>query len=95
MFNLQVTEDIITVDNETEEKKNVIIELIDYDDDVYDIHFLNLKNNSLFGKSALCGIHGLERAQEILSKLLIQTGLTYRIVKGNNMDTMLYNPRML
>jgi len=69
IFDISNSGKFLIVGGEKAPKKDIVIEMMDYGDGYFDIHFLNTKTDSLFGGSSLCGIEGRTRANQRLKEL--------------------------
>jgi len=84
MFDISNSGDFLIVGGEKAPIKDIVLEMMDYGDNYFDIHFLNTKTDSLFGGSALCGIQGITRAKEHLKELSEKANVPTRVTKQDN-----------
>lgn len=70
-MNISHMENLVCIDGQVADKKDIIIEIMDYGDQYFDVHFTNITTNNLFGESAFCGIHtktkAMKKAKEVCS----------------------------
>jgi hypothetical protein len=80
-FNLSQTDTEITLDGITALKTEVNIDLVEYSDNTYDIHFVYSNTDDLFGLSTMSGVHGYDKAITIVWDLVQKTGLEWKLKK--------------
>jgi hypothetical protein len=68
---------IVQIENDIIEKANVTLELTDYGDRYYDLHFVVKGTDDLVGGCALCGISGLDKARRWGLEMLEDAGMNH------------------
>lgn len=81
MFDISNSGDFLIVGGEKAPIKDIVLEMMDYGDNYFDIHFLNTKTDSLFGGGSLCGIQGRTRAKQRLKELNEKANVPTRVTK--------------
>ncbi|MFC4767193.1 hypothetical protein [Effusibacillus consociatus] len=71
----------IKVDEQIAPRNEVVVEILDYGDNFFDVHFNHLPSDSLFGNSAFCGIPGRNKAIQMAEELAKKGGVKIRTIK--------------
>ncbi|PGT83243.1 hypothetical protein [Bacillus sp. AFS040349] len=61
-MDIKLLPNMVSVNGDCTKKENVMIEIVDYGDQYFDVHFLKKDEDCLLGTSAFCGIHYIDNA---------------------------------
>jgi hypothetical protein len=87
MMEIRANEAFVWVDEEQCPKELAVIEICDYGDNFFDLHFLNTKTDCMIGNHSICGIPGKKRLMEIVEDLQKKAeGIQYKFTDTSDWD---------